>query len=126
MRAALIDGNKVINVLVVDSLDVMPNLIDGTGANIGDTWDGHQFIPAPIITVVPQVITPRQCRLQLLTETLLDEVEAAIGTMPQAAQIEWEYALEVKRTYGLVVAMQALLSKNDTEMDTFFVEAAKL
>lgn len=71
-------------------------------------------------------ITPRQCRLQLLAMSLLDDVEAAIDTMGASAKIEWEYALEVKRTYSLVAAMQQLFSWSDAEMDTFFVEAGKL
>lgn len=71
-------------------------------------------------------ITPRQCRLQLLAMSLLDDVEAAIDTMGAAAKIEWEYALEVKRTYSLVAAMQQLFSWSDAEMDTFFAEAGKL
>lgn len=48
MKAAQLTNNIVTNVIVVDSLDVIPGLIDGTNANIGDTWDGTQFIkPAP-------------------------------------------------------------------------------
>lgn len=93
-----------------------------------DGWivTDQSLIDAYRSSITPQSITPRQCRLQLLAETLLDEVEAAIGAMPQAAQIEWEYALEIKRTYGLVTAMQALLGKDDVAMDTFFMEAARL
>lgn len=93
----------------------------------GWTYDRTEW-KAPVIPPepVPQIISPRQCRLQLLSESLLDEVEAAISNMPQAAQIEWEYALDIKRTYGLVTAMQALLGKDDAEMDTFFTEAYKL
>jgi hypothetical protein len=71
-------------------------------------------------------ITPRQCRLQLLAEEKLDDVEAAIDTMGAAAKIEWEYALEVKRTYTLVAAMQQLFQWTDAEMDDFFTEAGKL
>lgn len=48
MKAAILENNTVTNVIVVDSLDVIPGLIDGTVAGIGDTWDGTQFIkPAP-------------------------------------------------------------------------------
>lgn len=70
-------------------------------------------------------ITPRQCRLQLLAEEKLDDVEASIDSMGAAAKIEWEYALEVKRTYSLVAAMQQLFSWSDAETDTFFTEAGK-
>lgn len=50
MNAAQLDeGGFVINVIVVDTLDVIPGLIDGTGAAIGDQWDGSQFVkPTPV------------------------------------------------------------------------------
>lgn len=53
MKAAQLTNNIVTNVIVVDSLDVIPGLIDGTSAGIGDTWDGTQFVkpPAPLPTL---------------------------------------------------------------------------
>jgi hypothetical protein len=44
MRAAIIEDGVVTNVIVVDDLDVIPGLIDGEGAAIGDLWDGETFI----------------------------------------------------------------------------------
>lgn len=46
MRAALLDEDSyVINVMVVGSLDFMPNLVLAeTAGNIGDYWDGENFI----------------------------------------------------------------------------------
>lgn len=53
MKAAQLTNNIVTNVIVVDSLDVIPGLIDGTSAGIGDTWNGTEFIkpPAPLPTL---------------------------------------------------------------------------
>ena len=44
MRAAQITDGVVVNVIVVDSLDVLPDLVDAGDADIGDAWDGAQFI----------------------------------------------------------------------------------
>lgn len=48
MHAAVIENGVVVNLIVVDSLDALPDLIDGEGAAIGDLWDGTQFVkPEP-------------------------------------------------------------------------------
>jgi hypothetical protein len=57
---------------------------------------------------------------------LLDAIDAAVGSMDRAAQIEWEYANDVTRGFPLVVAMQQLLEMTDEDVDQFFTEAAKL
>lgn len=68
----------------------------------------------------------RQARLQLLSLGSLDTVKAAIAAMPEAAQIEWEYATEVQRSNPLVAAMAGLLGWSEADTDLYFAEAAKL
>lgn len=60
--------------------------------------------PSPIRT-----IDARRLRLALLQLDLLDKVESAIATLGRAAQIEWEYATEIKENYALVLALAANL-----------------
>ena len=48
MRAHVIENGKVVNTILVDRLDIMPNLIDAAqGGEIGDLWDGKTFTKAP-------------------------------------------------------------------------------
>jgi hypothetical protein len=60
--------------------------------------------PAPIRT-----IDARRLRLALLQLDLLDKVESAIATLGRAAQIEWEFATDIKENYPLVEALAANL-----------------
>ena len=75
---------------------------------------------------IPSSISMRQARLQLLAMNLLDSVNSAIVSMPQSAQIEWEYATEVRRDNALVLGVQSALGMTDTDMDLFFVNANNL
>lgn len=51
MRAAVIEGGKVANIIEVASLATFPNLIDAAGGAIGDLWDGVKF-SKPLIDLV--------------------------------------------------------------------------
>jgi hypothetical protein len=79
-----------------------------------------------VVQNMPNSISMRQARLQLLAMNLLDAVNTQISTMPTAAQIEWEYATEVKRDNPLVLALQTALSMTDSDMDLFFSDAIQL
>lgn len=86
----------------------------------------YKVINGVLVKQIPDTITPRQCRLQLLAEDKLGTVQAAIGSMGESAKIEWEYALEIKRNYSLVLAMMQLFQWTEADADAFFVEAAKI
>ena len=101
-----------------------------------DFLDGHTFLEydngfitqAPVeeqVVVVPQSITMRQARLQLLDDGLLDEVETLVS-QDRKWQIEWEYANEVERTSPLIEAIKSSLGLTDEQIDTMFIEASKL
>lgn len=83
--------------------------------------------PAPAI---PATVSMRQARLALLGAGLLANVDAAIATMPspqkEAAQIDWEYATEVRRSSPLIDALGPALGLNDTQIDVLFIAAAAI
>ena len=72
-----------------------------------------------------KVITPRQLRLQLLSATLLDEVEA-LCAVDKAMSIWFEYSLDFQRNHPMVEAMAIQLGLTQDDMDTFFIEASRL
>lgn len=59
-------------------------------------------------------IDARRLRLALHQLDLLDKVESAIATLDKSAQIDWEYATDIKEDYPLVVALATNLGL-DTE-----------
>ena len=81
--------------------------------------------PPPPPAVIPQSISPRQARLKLLEADLLDNLESVITTN-RAWQIEWEYATEVKRDSPLIDAVATQAGLTSDQIDSLFIEAAKL
>lgn len=81
---------------------------------------------AKAIVPVPKSITPRQCRLILSQQRLLDSVEEMIAQQDRATQITWEYALEFRRDDPLLNQLAVNLNLKKEQIDQFFIEAAKL
>ena len=80
--------------------------------------------PAP---VVPAIVSMRQARLALLSAGLLASVDAAIAALPspqrEAAQIDWEYATEVRHASPLIAALGPALGLTDAQIDALFIAA---
>lgn len=97
------------------------------------TWlaDGNSPDPVPSApVVVPEVVSMRQARLALLDAGLLSAVTTAIAGMSspakERAQIDWEYATEVRRDNALLVALATSLSLDAGDLDALFTAAAEL
>lgn len=76
--------------------------------------------------VVPASITPRQCRLLLLQQNFLGEVEALISQSTEDIKITWEYALEFRRDDPLLNQLATNLNLTQVQIDQFFIAAAQL
>ena len=131
VEATWVDGEVVVKCHSYDQVQM-----DMLAADLGTDLAEYQWIidevqanmlpvPAPPV-FVPQSITMRQARLQLLADGLLDDVDAAVNTLGTAAKIEWEYASEIQRSNPLVLAMQMVLSWDSAMVDQFFTEASLL
>lgn len=84
-----------------------------------------------IVSIKYDPITPRQLRLALLQIGITpDMVTAAIDQMDEptktAAQIEWEYALEVKRDHPLIDQLAAAFDKTAEDVDALFLAASEI
>lgn len=91
-----------------------------------DVWIIRTIDPATLPPVVPTMVTPRQVRLLLLQQDLLDEVETLIASQPREIQIAWEYALEFQRNDPLLNTLAQNLNLTEQELDNFFIAAANL
>lgn len=101
----------------INETDVQWALVDGEIVT-------QELPPPPIF--VPSVVSMRQARLALLSSDLLAGVNAAVEQMPEAAQIEWEYATTVDRNSQLVIGLSSLLNLDSDALDELFTAAAAL
>lgn len=136
MRAALVRDGIVENIIVVgegfnpgEGYQIVP--INDEPVEIGASWDGQTFTPpAPPPAPVPEAVTARQARLALLGAGKLDMIDAALAAIPgpegRAAQIEWEYALEIRRDSPLIGALAPMLGLTGEQVDDLFRAAEGL
>lgn len=97
----------------------------------GWTYDGTTWAaPASVPTPVPASASMRQARLALLQAGKLADVTAAINSLPspakEAAQIEWEYATEVRRDSALMQQLAAAIGLTEPDLDALFTQAVTL
>ena len=95
----------------------------------------HETLPAIIATWADDAarrfydentVTPRQVRLALLAEGLLDAVDAYVASQPRAVQLEWEYAGEIRRDNALMLTAAPALGKTPAELQQLLTYAATL
>ena len=98
-------------------VSMTPELVDGVWREV------FALEPAPVF--VPQQVTMRQARLELLSRRLLDDVEAMIAAAGREAQIEWEYASLVERGNPVIAGVQQQQGFTDAQIDDLFRGTAK-
>lgn len=140
MKIALVRDGVVVNTVrgsqdfaeaIAADWDAVVVLSDDHPASPGWTASGQNVsAPTEPTPVVPASVTMRQARLALLGAGKLADVQTAIDALPEptktAAMIEWEYSNEVQRHNGLVSSLGPALNLTSEQIDTLFIEAAKL
>lgn len=98
-----------------------------TGVTALDTY--NELREQEYTNRLPAVVTPRQIRLALLDEGLLDSVQNIIDTLDEPlrskANIEWEYSLNIDKYSPLVQKLYPLLGLTTEQLDDLFTKAAE-
>lgn len=81
--------------------------------------------------IVPNVITSRQLRLQLVLSGFdLNNINLIIDSLPEPnksiAKVSWEYATTFEREHQMLGLIAQQLGITETELDTIFINAEKL
>lgn len=112
-----------------DAADLIPNYPEGTvqvpvkpGADYD--WQDGEWVHVPVAAPIPDRVTARQFKLQLLTDDLIDGVEAWIATQPRAVQIAYQTSGTFVRDEPMMQAGFAALGFTEQRVDEFFVAAS--
>lgn len=135
-RFAIIENGIVGNIVIADAEFAQEQgwLAAPDDVEIGWTYDGNDFA-APVVSpeeirAAIRPVTMRQARLALLAAGVLGDVAPALAALPSphrdAAEIEWEYASEVRRDAPLIAALGSALGLTEDQIDDLFEAAAVL
>jgi len=105
MRAHVIENGLVVNTIEVESLDLMPNLVEATVGGIGWLYDGQAFSQPPPLAKSPEelqaeIVTATQQRLDDFARTrnydgILSLCTYATSTVPKF-QAEGQYGVTAR------------------------------
>lgn len=79
-----------------------------------------------IAVALPDRVTARQFKLQLLALGLYDDVTAWVAMQDQAVQIAWEYSGTFLRSEPMMLAGFAAMGFSETQIDDFYIAASAL
>lgn len=78
------------------------------------------------VPVVPESVSSRQFKLQLLATGLLDQVDAWIAGQTKAVQLAYEYSGSFVRSSPMMTEGFQAMGFTDQQIDAFFTAASKL
>ncbi|KQV28520.1 hypothetical protein ASC97_04335 [Rhizobium sp. Root1203] len=76
--------------------------------------------------MVPEQVSSRQFKLQLVAAELIDVVGSWIGTQDRAVQVAYEYSGTFVRYEPMMAAGFAAMGFTDQQIDAFFLAASEL
>ena len=81
--------------------------------------------------LIPEAITKRQAKQQLLLEGKLGQVQEVIDSIPDEtermmAQLYWDESTEFERSHPTLTEIGAALGLTEAELDMMFINASKL
>lgn len=88
--------------------------------------EGKSIPPYVAVVVVPDSVSARQFKLQLLAVGLLDNVDSWVKTQSRAVQIAYEYSGSFVRTEPMMATGFKAMGFADKQIDDFFTAAMAL
>lgn len=129
MRAAQIENSVVVNVVVVDTLDALPGLVElQDGFGIGDGYADGSFSKPTAVVAVPPIISALQGLLAIDQAGMSSAYEAwannAARTFSERAYIA--KAKTWRRDDPILNSAAGVLGLTESQVDELFILAASI
>lgn len=129
MRAAQIENGVVVNVVVVDTLDALPGLVElQDGFGIGDGYADGSFSKPTAVVAVPPAITALQ-GLLAIDQAGMSSAYEAWANSPSRTFVERAFiakAMTWRRDDPILLGASTALGLTETQLDELFVLASTL
>lgn len=89
---------------------------------VHEVYETQDIPPEPI----PETVTARQFKMQLVIDHLRAEVEAWVASQGELVQVAYDNSREFRRDEPMMQAGFAALGYTQERIDTFFINASKL
>lgn len=135
-RAAIVKDGKVVNIVRTTATfaqqqgwRVLDDAVDEV--DIGGTFDGTSFVRKDLLGIVPDKVSKRQARNQLIEDDLLDSVQVIIDSIPnpknrKIMQSFWDDSPHYSRNHPRVMQITQALGLSEADVDTLFKNAILL
>lgn len=128
-KYAVVEDGVVSNIVVASAefAQSIGAILVGGNVNMGDSWNGSEFIPAPApVEPVPTFVYPRQIRLALTRVGLRTAVETHVAASGQDLKDWWEFSNEFYRDNPHVIETANALGVNSSQLDDLWRLARSL
>lgn len=92
----------------------------------GHFFDGQHWTAPVVVPAIPDSVSARQFKLQLLAAGLIDQVETWVSGQDRATRIAYEYSGRFERNSPMMQSGFAALGSTPEQIEAFFVAAAAL
>lgn len=131
MRAHIIENGIVVNTILVDNLDFMPNLIDGSIGAIGWQYIDGKLIEPTNTDTQQNIYVPSQVEGWIAREVLgiaglSDDIQAVLAAIDPIFTTRYNSFTKFERDNELILSLGAQIGLTDAQIDSLFIVCSKI
>lgn len=124
MRYALIENDRVVNIILANPETAPENAIQSDTAAIGDQWDGEAFTRPVVRETI--IITKVQAIAAMAQAEMLDDFETHMAGADALTKKLWEASYQLFSDSPLLLNVWAALGKTEKELYDMFLTAREI